>query len=45
MRERFHYFIMLLMVCMRNMAEFDWDLSKFSICFFKKKLLSLIIYL
>jgi hypothetical protein len=29
-KERFHYLILLLIILIRNMAEFDWQLGKFT---------------
>ena len=28
-RERFHYMILLFVVCVRNLNQFDWDMSQF----------------
>ncbi len=28
-RERFHYVILLFVVCVRNLDQFDWDMSQF----------------
>jgi len=28
-RERFHYMILLFVVCVRNLDQFDWDMSQF----------------
>jgi hypothetical protein len=36
-RERFHYAILLFMVGVRNMAEFNWDLGYLFSFFFLKR--------
>lgn len=33
-RERFHYVLLLAIVCIRNMAEFNWNTGMLCVCMF-----------
>ena len=40
-RERFHYIILILIIAIRNLTEFNWNLGKiFSLLFYKVNLLN-----